>query len=88
MVEMILSIISGGCMIGLGVYNLIIWKLIKRNASVIKATLVGRFHVRRGNIYGQQGCVIEYSVDNREYRREVIVTKETPLYNRNYWKRK
>lgn len=83
---MILSIIFGVCIIGLGVYNLIIWKLIKCGSTVIKTTLVERFYVYRGNLYGQQGCVIEYTINNREYRTKLIVNKESPLYNRNYWK--
>ena len=86
MVEMILSIILGGGIIGLGLYNLIIWKLIKTDSILIKAKLVDRFYVYRSR-YGQRGCVVKYIINNKEYRTKLIVTKEAPLYNRNYWKR-
>ena len=81
MVEIVLSIIFGGGIIGLGLYNLIIWKLIKSDSSMVKAKLVDRFYVYRGSRYGQQGCVVEYTINNKEYRTKLIVTKEAPLYN-------
>lgn len=81
MVEKVLGIIFGGGIIALGIYNLAIWRLIKKEASIIKAKLVDRFHVRRGSIYGQQGCVIEYTVNNVQYRERIIVTKKAPIYD-------
>ena len=86
MVEFILSIIFGGGIIGLGLYNFIIWKLIKSDSNVIKAKLVDRFYVYCGSRYGQRGCVVEYTINNKEYRTKLVVTKEAPLFNRNYWK--
>lgn len=81
MVEIILSIIFGGGIIGLRLYNFIIWKLIKNDQSMVKAKLVDRFYVYRGSRYGQRGCVVEYTINNKEYRTKLIVTKEAPLYN-------
>ena len=86
MVEKILSLMLGGTVIGFGIYNLIIWKLIKNEGCVIKAKLVGRCPTYRGRIYGTKGCVVEYTINDKEYRRELIVTKDAPLYYRNYGK--
>lgn len=75
------NIIFGVLIIGLGIFNLIIWKMIKTDSNVIKATLVDRFYVRRGHIYGQKGVVIQYTVDDREYITKIIVSKNSPLYD-------
>ena len=81
MVEKVLACILGGGIIVLGIYNLAIWRLIKKEASIIKARLVDRFHVRRGGVYGQQGCIIDYIIDNKVYSKKIIVTKNAPIYN-------
>ena len=81
MEEMILSIILGVCIIGLGVFNLIIWKLIKCDSSMIKATLVDTFYLHGKGKYGQRGCIIEYTINNREYRKKIVVKREAQLYN-------
>ena len=57
------------------------WLAIHTKASIIKAKLVDRFHVRRGSVYGQQGCVIEYTVNDVQYRERIIVTKKAPIYD-------
>ena len=81
MIEKVLARIFGGGIIALGIYNLAIWRLIKKEASIIKARLVDRFHVRRGSVYGQQGCVIEYTINDVQYRERIIVTKKAPIYD-------
>ena len=81
MIEKVLACIFGGGIIALGIYNLAIWRLIKKEASIIKARLVDRFHVRRGSVYGQQGCVIEYTINDVQYRERIIVTKKAPIYD-------
>lgn len=87
MVEMILSIIFGGGMIGLAVYNLIIWKLIKSDSSVIKAKLVARSYGGRNGNKSIWYCTMEYTINNKEYRRDIMVGKESPLYYRSYRER-
>ena len=81
MIEKVLACFFGGGIIALGIYNLAIWRLIKKEASIIKAKLVERFHVRHGSVYGQQGCVIEYTVNDVQYRERIIVTKKAPIYD-------
>lgn len=81
MVEKVLACILGGGIIALGIYNLAIWRLIKKEASIIKARLVDRFYVHRGSMYGQQGCIIDYIIDNKVYSQKIIVTKNAPIYN-------
>ena len=81
MIEKVLACFFGGGIIALGIYNLAIWRLIKKEASIIKARLVDRFHVRRGSVYGQQGCVIEYTINDVQYRERIIVTKKAPIYD-------
>ena len=81
MIEKVLACIFCGGIIALGIYNLAIWRLIKKEASIIKARLVDRFHVRRGSVYGQQGCVIEYTINDVQYRERIIVTKKAPIYD-------
>ena len=91
MVEIVLSIIFGGGMIGLGLYSLIIWKVIKSDYSIIKATLVDRFFIGstspRFRIKNNWCCTMEYTINNKEYRREIFVEKKSPLANRSYRKR-
>ena len=87
MVEVVLSIIFGGGIIGLGLYILISWKLLKSDYSIIKAKLVNIIYRGIGYKY-KRGCtIIEYTINNKEYRRTITVEKESPLYYRNYRER-
>lgn len=76
------TIILGFCMIALGSYNIIIWKIIEKYGVSKKAELIGRFFVRnRYNFISKRmGVIIKYNVNNRDYISKIVVNKNSDLY--------
>ena len=75
------TIIYGLCIIALGLYNIIIWKIIEKYGVSKKATLIDRFFVRSELINDRNGVIIKYNVNNRDYISKIVVYKNSDLYN-------
>ena len=74
------TIIYGLCIIALGLYNIIIWKIIKKYGVSKKAKLIDRFFVRSRFINDRKGVIIKYNVNNRDYISKIVVYKNSDLY--------
>lgn len=76
------TVILGFCIIALGLYNIMIWKIIEKYGVSKKAVLIDRFfvHSRYNFILKGEGVVIEYNVNNRNYISKIIVNKNSGLY--------
>lgn len=75
------TIILGICIIVLGLYNIIIWKIIKKYGISKKVELIGRFFVPyKYRFLSSEGVIIKYNVNNRDYIKKIVVKKDSNLY--------
>lgn len=72
------------CLIGLGIYNLMAWKSIKKNLVITKAILINRFVLPRRRLRSlpkNKIATIKYQINDREYTTKITVNKKSPLYD-------
>lgn len=81
------NIILGFFAIILGVYNIIIWSILKKYGVSRKAEMIGSFSAYLGmhglaRIFAgrKQGIVIKYSVNDKEYISKIVVGEDSDLY--------
>lgn len=80
------NIILGFSIIILGVYNIIIWSIIKKYGVSRKAEIIDRYPVFIGKglakiVAGRpKGIVIKYSVNDKEYISKIVISKDSDLY--------
>ena len=81
------NIILGFFVIILGMYNIIIWSILKKYGVSRKAEMIGSFSAYLG-MHGltrilagrKQGIVIKYSVNDKEYISKIVVGEDSDLY--------